>query len=98
MWEAVRALATGEAGSRKRVVTALEILIPMKAELPEDLEKRLQKVRDNASRLKPGETKDSKVSIFEQASKGKYNKTYSKYASELMSIYDELNARANSND
>lgn len=71
--------------------------MPMSSkELPDDLQKRFETVRLSASQLKPDEDRNPKMSIFQQVAKNKINRTYSKYANELMNIYDEYTYRVNS--
>jgi len=96
MWEAINVLVYGEKDVRTRVSIACAILDKMNAkELPEDLQKRIEKVKNEAG--KKGELRNINGDVikdrYEYTSATRQNKTYSKLAKELYDIYNELNTR-----
>ena len=94
LWEALYALATSEGDVRKRVALACSILDKMQNdELPKALMDRLQKVKDEAGKDGPLRNADGEIirNRYENTIAKRYNKTYSKLAKEILSVYEDFN-------
>lgn len=93
-WLAIVALVTYEKDVRHRVALACQILEPMRQnELPKDLWDRLEVVKKEAGKKGVLSNSNSEVikDRYENTIILRHNKTYSKLAKEIFSIYEEFN-------
>ncbi|MEI8363622.1 MAG: hypothetical protein WCG35_10450 [Betaproteobacteria bacterium] len=94
-WTAIVALVTYEKDVRHRVVLACQILDKMqKDELPKHLYERLEEIKEQAGKKGALRNVDGNVikDRYENTITLRKNRTYSKLAGKIFSVYEEFNS------
>lgn len=99
LWEAVVCLITGEKDARGRVSVACRLLEKIHPdELPKELYGRLTRVLNDAGSngpLRSPATGEVITDKYTHTSTNKKNKTYAKYAKEILEIYKDYQPEQN---
>ncbi len=96
--EAIDALVSGEGDARKRVSIACSILDKMHpSELPPDINQQIEEIKDEAGKYGPLLSATGHVirDKYENSSKRRINRTYSKLARKLYEALDKEIRRKN---